>query len=85
MAESKTSLFKVHVTPKASNNALVSWDGTTLKVRLNSVPEKGKANKELINFLSGVFGVAKSRYTTKTLEVDLPPSQLSKVIDSQLS
>ena len=47
----KTTL-SVKVTPRSSQNKIVSWDGEILKVRLKAVPEKGNANKELIAFLS---------------------------------
>ncbi len=35
-------------------------EGTGLKVRLMSLPVEGKANEELIRYLSEIFGVKKS-------------------------
>lgn len=93
MAQPKCTILQVHLTPKASSNALVSWDGSTLKVRLNAIPEKGRANEELVDYLSDIFGISKSRIALvrggksrlKTLEVDLPLSQVIEVIERQLS
>jgi uncharacterized protein (TIGR00251 family) len=45
-------ILAVKVAPKASNNAIAGWENGELKVRLNAVPEKGKANEELISFLA---------------------------------
>lgn len=53
--------LKVKVIPKSSKNSIVGWEGENLKIRLHAVPEKGKANEELIDFLSEVLGIAKSR------------------------
>lgn len=58
-------LIRVRLTP---NSSLIKICGILkdakeeeyLKVSVISVPEKGKANKELIDFLSKEFGVAKS-------------------------
>jgi len=44
---------KCKITPKAHKNELFSvLDDGTLKVRIKAVPEKWKANTELIKFLS---------------------------------
>ena len=48
----RKTILLVKVTPRSSQNKIVSWDGEILKVRLKAVPEKGNANKELITFLS---------------------------------
>lgn len=50
----------VKVTPNASQNQIVGWEGETLKVRIRGVPEKGRVNEELVDFLSEEFGVPKS-------------------------
>lgn len=49
---SKGILLCVKVVPKASRNEICKWEGDELKVRLNAIPEKGKANETLIAFLS---------------------------------
>ena len=45
-------------------------DDEFLKVNVVSVPEKGKANKELVKFLSGVLKVAKSDIKIVSGELD---------------
>jgi uncharacterized protein len=43
--------FKVKVTPNASSTEIREYDGEVLHIRLKSIPDKGKANKELIKYL----------------------------------
>jgi len=58
----KGSALAVRVTPRASRNEIVELleDGT-IKVRIAAPPSDNEANEALINFLSEVLGVAKSR------------------------
>lgn len=53
-------VITVKVVPKAGKSEVVGYEGENLKVRLNAVPEKGEANKELIKVLAKHFNVAKS-------------------------
>jgi len=41
-------------------------DGITYKVKIKAVPEKNKANKELIEFLAKHFKVEKSNISIKS-------------------
>lgn len=52
--------LKIKVSPKMSKIEFrkVLEDGT-LKLNIKSAPEKGKANKEIINFLSKGFCISK--------------------------
>jgi len=57
--------IRVKITPNAKNNAIldiadIGEDKKALRVNIKSVPEDGKANKELINFLSKSWGISKS-------------------------
>jgi uncharacterized protein (TIGR00251 family) len=52
--------FEVKVTPGMSNNEISGVQNGALKVKINAAPEKGKANKELIGFLSGTLGIRKA-------------------------
>ncbi|MCD6472035.1 YggU family protein [Candidatus Aerophobetes bacterium] len=54
-------IFKVKVQPKASKNGIAGLYQDSLKIRLTAPPVEGKANKALIDFLSGWLGVKKSR------------------------
>lgn len=52
-------LINVKVTPKASRNQIKEENGL-LKVYLTSAPERGKANKALIDMLARHYDVSKS-------------------------
>ena len=54
-------LLRVH--PNAARNEVVDFADGQLQVRVAAPPIKGKANKELIAFLSKVLGVGKSSVT----------------------
>ena len=45
----KEYLLQIRVTPNSSKNELVEENGK-LKLFLKAIPEKGKANKEIIKF-----------------------------------
>jgi uncharacterized protein (TIGR00251 family) len=54
--ETKLSL-RVH--PNAVRNEVVGFAGGVLRVKIAAPPVKGKANRELIVFLSQLLGVSK--------------------------
>ena len=59
-------IIAVQVTPKSSKNEIIGWvEGEggkpVLKVRVAAPPEDGKANRELIKFLSKQWDIAQSR------------------------
>jgi uncharacterized protein len=56
-------LIDVHVQPRARFQRIAGVHGQRLKIQLTSPPVQGKANKELREFLAGVFGVSKSKVT----------------------
>lgn len=61
----KTDYLRVKVIPKSSKTEIVEFmedrEGEkTLKIRLKAVPEKGKANAELIKFLSKTLNLDKT-------------------------
>jgi len=59
------TLLSVKVIPNASCNQIVSWENDTLKIRIQSPPLDGKANKALIAFLSKQTQLSKSRIAIK--------------------
>ena len=63
MAEKEQSKIAAHIQPNASQNEVVGFKGGVLQVRIAAPPVKGKANQELIKFLSNVLGVSKSNLT----------------------
>jgi len=52
------------------NGIFRSADDEYLKICVVSIPEKGKANKELLSFLSKILGVAKSQCEIVSGELD---------------
>jgi len=50
----------VHVQPNANQNKVVGFRDGVLQVRIAAPPIKGKANQELVKFLSTLLGVSKS-------------------------
>lgn len=56
-------ILTVKVIPKASKSEIIGWENEQLKVRLKAVPEKGKANEELIRVLAEYFNIPKSQIT----------------------
>ena len=60
-------ILRIRVTPNASRCAIGglftdSQNQSYLKISLNATPEKGKANQELINFLSKLLKQSKSNF-----------------------
>jgi uncharacterized protein (TIGR00251 family) len=56
------SALAVRITPRASRNEIREiLDDGTVKIRITAAPVDGQANTALIEFLSSVLGVAKTR------------------------
>ncbi len=61
--------LRVKVLPKSSQNQIISitqedtefGDQATVKIKLRAVPEKGKANQALIEFLSEALNLSKNQ------------------------
>ncbi|MEP3486936.1 MAG: DUF167 domain-containing protein [Sneathiella sp.] len=67
--------MRIRVTPNASANRVDGWneraDGQCwLKVKITAVPEKGKANKALIKWLTRVLGYAQRDFELIQGETD---------------
>lgn len=83
-------LLSVHVQPRASKNQVCGLQGEELKIRLTSPPVDGAANKLCREFLSDLFGIAKSYVEIisgdtsrhKRVKISGNPAQLTKVIDT---
>ena len=65
-------ILKVFVQPKASKNEFCEVRQTELdsaiKIRISAPPVDGKANQQVVQFLSKVFQVSKSQVTLLTGE-----------------
>ena len=51
--------ISLRVSPNASRNEMVSFTDGVLRVKVSAPPIKGKANRELITFISRLLGVSK--------------------------
>jgi len=59
VAKQSTQL-KVKVIPNAKQTQLAGRHGDFIKIKIAAVPDKGKANKELINYLAKTLSVSQS-------------------------
>ena len=53
-------IVKVKITPKSKINKIINFDNDILKIKIKAIPEKGRANEELIYFLSEILNLSKS-------------------------
>lgn len=80
-------LINVKVVPKSSKNALEYYN-KGIKVKLKSPPVDGKANKELVEYLAKVLGIAKNRIQiehgetskTKTIRIEITALEFINII-----
>jgi uncharacterized protein len=56
-------LFSVKVVPRSSKTQVAGIYNGMLKIKLSAVPEKGKANEALIDFLSDKLNIPKAYVT----------------------
>ena len=63
MVEKEQVKIIIAVQPNASQNKILGFKNGILQVRISAPPVKGKANRELIGFLSDILGVSKSKLT----------------------
>lgn len=57
---SSMGIIDCKIIPNAARSRVVGYIGEALKIQIAAPPEKGKANEELINFLSKLLKVPKS-------------------------
>ncbi len=50
----------VQVQPQARRNAVVDFSDNVLKIKIAASPVEGKANQELVKYLSKLLGIRKS-------------------------
>jgi len=58
-------LLKIKITPNSPKNEIIEHTKDYMRIRINAVPEKGRANEELIKFLSKHFDIPKSSIILK--------------------
>ena len=90
--DQKRCLLSVKVIPKSSINALVEYQESILKIKIKAAPEKGKANKELIHFISKILAISSSNIQilkghgsqSKLLAIDIDYEDMKERIISHL-
>ncbi|MDD5377221.1 MAG: DUF167 domain-containing protein [Candidatus Gracilibacteria bacterium] len=73
--DEKTYLRIKVTTKQPKTEYLSTLDDGTIKIRLKAVPEKGRANEELVRFLSEALGVRKD-----TIEIIAGASDTVKLV-----
>ncbi len=68
-------VINIKVEPRSSKSGITGYYGDGLKVKLNSPPVEGKANKELIEILSREFKISK-----KDIEIIRGEKSKNKVV-----
>lgn len=58
---SEGSVITLRAQPRSSKVGFIVDDAGNLKLRIRSAPVEGKANKEIVETLSKIFGISKSR------------------------
>ena len=74
--DNKWVLHKVHVIPGSKLNQMVGYmDDGSLKIKLKAKPIEGKANKELVKYLSDVLEIKVSE-----IEIDSGFNSRNKIV-----
>lgn len=63
MLEKQQAILVVQVQPNASKNDILGFKQEALRVRIAAPPFKGRANRELIKFVSGILEVSQNCLT----------------------
>jgi uncharacterized protein (TIGR00251 family) len=63
MVEKEHVKIIARIQPNASRNEVLGFIDGVLHIRIAAPPVKGKANQELIKFLSDILGISKSNMT----------------------
>lgn len=59
----KLTRISIKVQPNSGRNQVVDFSNDVWKVKIAAAPDKGKANKEIIEFLSDILGLRKVSIT----------------------
>ena len=77
-ADASGARFKIHLSPRASKEAIGGFHGDAVKVRVTAPPVDGRANQALLKYLADILGVSLSRL--EILSGETSRDKLVKVI-----
>jgi uncharacterized protein len=72
-----TENIKFLIKPNSAKNSIVGIFGDMIKVKICAPPEKGKANKELLEFLSALLKIPK-------IDIDIIRGRFSNIKEIQI-
>jgi len=90
---SEASRITIQVQPKSGRNKITRFEEGVVYIKIAAPPVKGKANQELIKYLSDILGVSKSSIIIekgatgkrKLVSIQgLTQSEVSELFESQL-
>ena len=81
-------LLQIKVKPNSKTDEIIREADGSLKVKIRAQPVEGKANKYLLEYLSKVLGLPKSKLSLlkgesssfKTVEIDAPAEYVTAVL-----
>ena len=65
MAKEEQAMIAVQVQPSAGQNTLTRYEKGILYLKVAAPPQRGKANQEIVRFLSKVFNIPKGNFIIK--------------------
>jgi len=84
----------IQVQPKSSQNKVTRFEDGVVYVKITAPPVKGKANQELIKYLSSILGISKSSINIEKGETSkrklvsiqgLTQDEVNAIIETQLN
>lgn len=75
-------LLKIQVVPGAAKNQVMGPYGDRLKIRIAAIPEKGGANKALLDYLAHRLGLPKNQVLLKSGSRDR--SKVVEIVSQEL-
>lgn len=56
-------IIKIKIIPRSKKNQIIGFKKDYLKIKINAIPEKGRANLEFIRFFAKTLSVSKNSIT----------------------
>jgi uncharacterized protein (TIGR00251 family) len=78
-------LIKVHIVPNSSKTQIVGTHGDRLKLKIKAPPVDGKANEEIVSFLSKTLNIKKNQIELMTGQTSKSKNLLIKAFDIDLT